>query len=66
MSEEEYAILNTHSWEAGMVYVHPEDLVAGYYSSRRVECGHCEDVYPSIRPCPNAGAATLELWGFTS
>jgi len=62
--ETQYAMVNTHSWEAGCMVAHPEDLWAGEYRARKVECGRCEDVYPPDRPCPEAGAVTLELWGF--
>ena len=64
MTDDEYAILNTHSWEAGMLHVHPEDLNAGAYRGVKVECSRCEDVHPSKRACPHASAVTLELWGF--
>jgi len=63
MTEDQYAIMNTHSWESGMMYVHPED-VEHIAKTRVVECGKCEDVHPSQRPCPHAHKVTLELWGF--
>src|SRR5687768_17607814 len=63
MKDKEYAIMNTHSWESGMMHVHPED-VEHIAKTRVVECGNCEDVHPSTRPCPWASNDTLELWGF--
>jgi hypothetical protein len=66
MTESQYAIMNTHSWVSGMCVVNPEDLACGEFDGVTVECSHCEDTYPSRRPCPNAHAVTLELWGFTS
>lgn len=63
--ETQYAMTHTHSWEAGCMVANPEDLEAGYYKGRRVECGRCEDVYPPSRPCPDASPVTLEVWGFT-
>lgn len=63
MNERDHCIANTHSWEAGMMHVHVED-VATVAAMRKVECGRCEDVYPSARPCPEAGATLLESYGF--
>ena len=38
-----------HTWVAGMLYVHSEDVAEVHAAGRRVECERCETVY-----CPGS------------